>query len=270
MKLSSQLRSTTCLHQQEITAFRHRGGFDGILADPLPSEAIGPAANDDYDTEAVFQPHTPSTGVRRPPHKGTGSWRGALVDAEKREIVLESDRERLTAKVILADPRLASLDDQPAKLRIEVGGTKHNVVPDFRAHRKDGLSVGINVKPHRRRARSGIDRVSEAIEMQHPKFANGMKVITDVHVGRNRADMASLILRARWLVDDRSLTAMRKVVCQTRGIVKVGALVDEVSGVGSINAVIAMIADGELEMIGGDRFGRHTCVRATRHLSRYE
>lgn len=270
MKLSSQLRATTCLHSQDITAFQHRGGYDGILAAPLPWEDVQPANDNGYDTVTPFEPHTPSTGVRRPPHKGTGSWRGARVDGEKREIVLESDQERRVATVALADPRTAKLEDQPARLGIELEGNRHNVVPDFRVIRKDGHSVGLNVKPNSRRARSGIDAVSTAIKAQHPEFADGMKVITEVEVGRNRADIAALILRARWLVDEACLAAMRHVVSQTRGIVTVGSLVDQVPTLGAINAVVAMIADGDLNLIGVGRFGRNSRVRAARHLSHFE
>lgn len=270
MKLSSQLRATTCLYSRDITAFQHRGGYDGILAAPLPWEGGTPVNDNGYDTETPFKPHTPSTGVRRPPHKGTGSWRGARVDGDKREIVLESNLERLVANVALADPRTAKLEDQPARVSIEVDGRRHNVVPDFRVIRTDGRAVGLNVKPSRRRPRSGIDVVSEAIEAQNPGFADGVKVITDVQVGRNRADMAALILRARWFADDDHLDAMRRVVRQTRGIVKVGDLVDQVPGIGSINAVIVMIGDGDLDIVGGEQFGRNSRVRAARHLSRFE
>ena len=234
------------------------------LASPLTGKADDDSAiadtSDRYDR--VWREHVPHTG-RRPPEKGIANFRGVATDADRREIVLESTLEHAAAQVAMADPRLASLKAQVGRVyyRDAQGKERHSTF-DFVAESHGGMSLGIAVKPERKRHSSGIDDTVEAIQDQNPDFTHEVEVWTENMLPRSAEHNAGLVLRSRKMRNEADVAAMRRVVEKTTGAVHIGHLL-RVNGsdARSFTAVVNLIDDGVLMAVQPGRIQPDLKVR---------
>jgi hypothetical protein len=212
--------------------------------------------------DRVWREHVPHIG-RRPPEKGTGNFRGVTTDGDRREIVLESTLEHAAAQIALADPRLATIKAQVGRIyyKDDLGKERHGTF-DFVAKSHGGSTLGIAVKPERKRESSGIDDTVEAVREQHPDFAREIEVWTENNLPRSAEHNAGLILRSRKLRNEDDVAAMRQVVERTVGAVHIGHLLRVIgSDARAFNAAVNLIDDGVLVPVQAGRIQPDLKVR---------
>jgi hypothetical protein len=234
------------------------------------ARALEQAAAQDSREKVWIQPYA-SKASRRPALKSTTSVRGALVNpATNREIVYESTLERDLACILLADPSVEDIHDQPEPVSyIDSNGVVREHTFDFVAHRTDGTRTAVAVKPATKVVSSGIAETLNLIRAQcPPSFADHFAVRTGDHITRDRAADARLILKSRRMCNDGAIAEVKAIASTLRGAVKISDLltVSRNDGHGFM-AVVRLIGDGVLEHVGPGRISYDSAVRPAREFT---
>lgn len=211
------------------------------------SPTAPPADTDEARFTRTWKDHVPHTG-RRPPQKGVANFRGSTIDAEGREIVLESTLEQAAAAILLADRKVARLRSQVGPVHhVDDAGKEKKPVFDFVADGHAGEDLAIAIKPERKRTSSGIDDTIARVRAQRPDFTADTTVWTEAQLSRCAEYNAGLILRSRRLRDDTEIDAMREIAGKTRGAFRLGDLLRSRGGTAdAFAAVVNLIDDGVL------------------------
>lgn len=230
MRTSSRLRLPTTLPirpQLKVLPYDKNGWLnqDGTSAPRSDHSPTAPPVDDDETRFArIWTEHVPHTG-RRPPQKGVANFRGSTVDANGREIVLESTLEQAAAAVALADRKIARLQSQVGPVHhIGKDGKEKRPVFDFLAMGDEGDTLAIAIKPGRKRISSGIDDTIAAVRKQRPDFGDEARVWTEEQLPRFAEHNAGLVLRSRKLRNATDVAAMREVAEKTHGAFALGHL----------------------------------------------
>jgi hypothetical protein len=184
------------------------------------------------------------------------------VDADGREIVLESTLELATARIALAHRGVRRLRSQVGPVPyVRDDGTPHRTIFDFVAE-GDDQSLTIAVKPLRKRNSSGIDATLAAVREQRKDYAGELAVWTEEDVPRFAEHNAGLILRSRRLRNEHDVEAMKKVAASIKGVVVVAQFLSR-SGPDArgLTAAINLIDDGVLIPVEAGRIGPALRVR---------
>ncbi|MEA1653026.1 TnsA endonuclease N-terminal domain-containing protein [Nitrospirillum sp. BR 11164] len=179
-------------------------------------------------------------------------------------IVCESALELECAKILLTDPRVKHVQDQPPSVTyVRPDGTHHRHTFDFLATLTDGQRVAIAVKPAAKIESSGIQKTVALIEQQSKgALADRFIVRTEQHLTRDRAFNASWLLRARRSRNAADVHRMRHTVSGIRGSISMGDLV-RFSGLGARgwDALVHLIDEGTVELVRLVRFSDTALVR---------
>jgi hypothetical protein len=230
-------------------------------SDHSPTEP--PVRHDQDRFDRFWQEHTPHTG-RRPPQRGVANFRGSTVDADGREIVLESTLEQAAATIALADRKIARLQSQVGPVyHVDAEGKEKRPVFDFLAAGPSGRDLAIAVKPSRRRVASGIDDTIALVRKQRPDFGDEVAVWTEHQVPRYAEHNAGLVLRSRKLRNDDDVAELRRIVGNTLGVVHVGHLARHAKCgyARAFTAIVNLIDDGVIEAFDPARIRPELRVR---------
>lgn len=251
---SNRLRLPTTLPfrlRLETMPFDRNGFVDleGATA-PCPHDSMATPAGYDSDRfDRFWQEHTPHTG-RRPPTRGVANFRGSTVDANGREIVLESTLEHAASLIMRADRTVAMVQSQVGPVHYVDGkGKERRPVFDFLATSPCGKDLAIAVKPSRRRASSGIDDTIAMVRQQRPDFGNEVAVWTEDQLPRCAEHNAGLILRSRRLRNEDDVAELRQLAGDAPDAFHVGHLVRlaRCGHARAFTAVVNLIDDGVIK-----------------------
>lgn len=170
----------------------------------------------------VWIPPHASTGLRRPPTRSKGSFRGSRIGADNRELVTESHLESNVSYWLEARRDVIHLRDQwPAVTYVDLEGKRRSHTFDFHVVMADGRRKAVAVKPFEKVDR-GLRQIMMLIRQQGSLdgFADEAVIITENDVAEVDARNARSILRARQLRDDREYRAARADVARMRGTVR--------------------------------------------------
>lgn len=231
--------------------------------DPLPDSPAAPASASAPD-HAWHSP-APSLSSRRLKLRSRGASRVQIVGgAVPTMIVCESDLERKAVYVLLADPDVVELREQPPAIEyIDRQGVKRTHTFDMVVTRRDGSRIAVAVKPSHRAERSGLRATLALIAAQMPRhFADGVQLLTEQQLHRDAVHDALLIHTMRRRPNPAHDEQLRALVAQLAGQATVRSLV-AASGLGShgFGSVVRLIAEGTLAIIGRRRIGYDTVVR---------
>lgn len=217
------------------------------------------------DLGSLWSSPAPTTASRLPPVRSRGISRAAIVDpTSHRVIVCESALELACAQILLTDPRVKHVQDQPPSVTyLRPDGTHHRHTFDFLTMLADGQRVAIAVKPAAKVESSGIQKTVALIERQsNGAFADRFIIRTEQHMTRDRAFNASWLLRARRSRNAADIHRMRHTVAGTRGSISMGDLV-RFSGLGARgwDALVHLVDEGTMELVRLVRFSDAALVR---------
>lgn len=198
-----------------------------------------------------YGPIFDTTASRRPSLKGRNTFRGQLAH-EGRAIIYESLLERDAATVLLADRRVALLEDQPAAVEYrDATGRLHRHTFDFRVTLQNGRKVAVIVKPASKANRPSFrELVANLKRDTPPTFAGAVIVVTDADLHPARVADAALFLSARLIDDPTADAAVMQVIDDLNGSVSIATLRD-LAGFGGrgFGAAIRAIDRGRLEVV---------------------
>ncbi len=163
----------------------------------------------------------------------------------------ESTLENDFMTVALAHPKVELLQEQPKPvIFFDEEGNRRTHTFDFHILFRDGRTRTFDIKPEKRRARSGIEADHRLIRQQHPKYADKIVVRTDRQISRVQVRNSSLILRARTLRDEEAIEELRRHLSSMYGKFRFATLVAlfdcEATG---FNAVLNLIDSQELRPV---------------------
>jgi len=209
--------------------------------------------------------HIPSMASRRPPARSQGHSRGSIIDSEDREHVYESQIERGVAYILAADRRVAAIFDQPQPCRyVTPDGKSHRHTLDYLAVQTDGTRVAIAVKPSRRVEKSRICETLDLIEHQtQGQVADRFLVRTEQHASADRVFNARYIIRARRARNASHVEWVASVAADLKGAITIENLIArcDLPQAYTRNAVVNLIDEGVLELVGNVRIGNTAKVR---------
>lgn len=221
-------------------------------------------ARPDDEVEIFRIPVAPPRGTRNLGVRSKASSRARLVgNAVPTEIRVESGLEYRAANYLLARPDMADLQEQPEAIGYyDDDGVEHQHTFDFKATLKSGVRILIEVKPDEVAARIGLKRLLRTIARQVPKgTADRVLHLGEGFLTRRVLRNAQLVRSVR---RDRECSAdpvVRSVANSLVGCVKVGDIV-RASGLEGLafRAVVRMIGEGELRIVGNGRIDYATAV----------
>ena len=193
--------------------------------------------------------------------------RGSTVDhAENRVKVSESTLESRYLDIVLADRRVARVQDQPpAVTYVTPDGRIARHTFDYLVEKVDGKRIACAVRPRSLVEKSGIEEILDLIRAQSlVGFADRAVLITEREASRRLAHNAQEILRARQMRNQRDVDALAAIASGLRGEVRLFDLVQS-SGLGARgrNAVVCLIDEGVLELVARTRIGWGAMLRRT-------
>ena len=230
---------------------------------PLSHSPAAPASAPPPDH--AWHPPAPSLSSRRLKLRSRGASRVQIVGgAVPTMIVCESDLERKAVYVLLADPDVIELREQPpAVAYVDQQGVKRTHTFDMVVTRRDGSRIAVAVKPSCRAERSGLRATLALIAAQMPRhFADGVQLLTERQLHRDAVHDALLIHTMRRRPNPVHDEQLRALVAGLSGRTTVRSLV-AASGLGAhgFGSVVRLIAAGTLAIIGRPRIGYDTVVR---------
>lgn len=245
-----------------------RAGFDEASIDNHTDETrflASPHIIQEIDGDTAWFPPSPSIGSRRPPLRSRGSTRGSLVDENsQRELVFESRLERGLAEILRVRRDVHQIYDQPPPVtyRNDQGQTRTHTF-DFLVVTEDGRRQAIAVKPEAKIESSGIREVLTRIETQvGTGFADDYLLRTERHITRDRVFNAQLISRSRRSRDSSDIAAIREIVDDLPGSVRIANIVGHSKlGARGFTALVCLIDDAWIEPVGTGRIDYITSVR---------
>lgn len=177
------------------------------------------------DSSRIWIPPRPSTGVRQPRKQSKGSFHGAAVGADNRELLSESDLERKVALWLESRHDVVRVRDQWPAVPYYVDGKRHVHTFDFHVEMANGSCRAVPVRPAAQV--KSLLPVLRLIVKQGTlaAFAESISLVTDNDVTEDVASNASNIVRARKVRDDRELHAARADVSGIYGSVRFNDLV---------------------------------------------
>ncbi|MBA8878293.1 TnsA endonuclease N-terminal domain-containing protein [Phyllobacterium myrsinacearum] len=228
-------------------------------------EAIAPGAPREGQ---LWLPPSASLSTRAIKFRGLSSFRGAMVNPkDHREMHYESTLERDTAYILLANPDITDIRDQPPKVHFFDRSSKpHSHTFDFDFRLKTGERMAIAVKLESQVERSGILETLALIREQRPKgCADYVELRTERLITRIRARNARMIVRAINNRVERNVDAVRDAFSRCAGAIRISDLIEVSVPAGpGFMAILCLIADGIIEQVGNDNlsYDSFVCQRA--------
>lgn len=247
--------------------FSGRFVIPGVTPDDHPGLTYAEAEG---RSDVAWVPPRLSTASRNISLKSMRSVRGHLVDAARNQVLMfESVLEFLFANMLMAQPDIVRIEDQPHELKFEMDGEKHGHTFDFRLTASNGFKGAYAVKPSDHLERDQTMRKMKALSVAHiPRFADEMRVVTERQVTRDKGWNAFDINEARRM---RVQVECDNVLELLRGIgsrIEIWRLQEKMGDESSVwNAILCLQFDGLVEIATpGIRFTDAATVRAvTRH-----
>ncbi len=155
---------------------------------------------DDFDNEGPYTPPKHSRATRMFAARSKSSARGFLTAKLKsetalRQIIFESDLERKTLLVLLAQKTVVNIWDQPPRIEYQdpQGRSKHHVF-DYLALLENGAKLAVAVKPAALVERHRFDQTFELIRNQMPaRFADEAVLVTEQSYSQAEVRNAELL-----------------------------------------------------------------------------
>lgn len=170
---------------------------------------------------------------------------------KNREITYESGHERDAAYLLIADPDIEDIIEQPpAVTYVDADGVVRGHTFDFAVKRTNTEIDAIAVKTASDVERSGIVQTVSHIRAQSSApWATRVHVRTGMHMSRAAADNARLIVDALRWKDADDVDAVRSYARRLVGSVSIKALTEAtISGPPGMQAVLCLLAEGFLEL----------------------
>lgn len=221
-------------------------------------------------SDVAWVPPRLSTASRNISLKSMRSVRGHLVDAARNQVLMfESVLEFLFANMLMAQPRVARIEDQPPELKFELDGVKHGHTFDFRMTAADGFRGAYAVKPCEHLERDQTMRKIRALSALHtPKFADEMRVVSEKQITRDKGWNAFDINEARRMRVQVECDNVLELLRSIGSRIEIWRLQDKMGDESSVwNALLCLEFDGLVDIsTPGIRFTDAATVRAvTRH-----
>jgi hypothetical protein len=216
------------------------------------------------DDEPWTQP-VETTATRKLTTPSRGHSRGFVMDPiSDRQLVFESMLECSLAQILVADRRVAMIEDQPAAVSyLDDDGRLRRHTFDFRVTTRTGKRIAIAVKPSRRVERSGLPRILQQIQMQTGNaFADHFLIRTEKLLTANRRFNADFVIRSLRARNDGDVETVRAIVRSLNGTIEMRDVVG-MSGLGArgLCAIACLVYEGVLEIQGTERIGPYCPVR---------
>ena len=193
------------------------------------------------------------------------SFRGVLVNPRtNREIMFESKLERDAIYILMANPDVAEIREQPAAVTyVDADGVTRSHTFDLEARTHTGIRHSIAVKYESQVETSGIVEVVRLIDAQRPAGCGDfVHLRTDRHITEVRADNARLIMRAYRFRVQTNVDQMREFVRSLNGAATISSILRaSIPGSDGYLALLCLIAKGDLIAIGDKSLSMMTLVR---------
>ncbi|MFK0382442.1 hypothetical protein [Agrobacterium sp. NPDC090273] len=137
-------------------------------------------------TDVVWEAPRRSTASRTPAKKSMRSVRGSMIDINRNQVlVFESVLEAFLAHMLVANPDIALVEDQPSPLPYRFEGEWHEHTLDYRATSRNGWREGYIVKPASQLGPDQTLAKAMAIAKQNvPKAADNIIVLSELNITR--------------------------------------------------------------------------------------
>lgn len=245
-----------------------RRGIDSRAPDCYPATTTYLAPTEHIPDDAPWTQPVETVATRKLTAPSRGHSRGFVMDPiNDRQLVFESMLECSLAQILVADRRVAKIEDQPAAVSyLDDRGRLRRHTFDFRVTTRIGKRLAIAVKPSARVDRSGLPRILQQIEMQTGNaFADHFLIRTEEILTSNRRFNADFVIRSLRARNDDDVEAVRTIARSLNGAVEVRDVV-ALSGLGArgLCAVACLIYEGVLQIAGTYRIGPYCPVRFVR------
>lgn len=175
----------------------------------------------------------------------------------------ESIGEFKLLKVVAADPRVATFQEQPDGVTYQDGSSERRHVADVLVETRDGRRIALDYRPERRAA--PVRRVTRLLNERRPGDVDAWVHVGDAKLPRDLVRRADLILTVRRdgpRADDAAVARMRAVVDRPMSVDDAVAR----SGLGGLGfrAMVHLIDIGILRISGGYRIDYGETVEPVR------
>lgn len=212
----------------------------------------------------LFYPPRPSRGTRGPFRPNRGSSRARIVGGTvPTEMRMESGLEKKAAYVLLADPEVVDIREQPPAIDyVEADGTPVSYTWDAIVSLRSGTRILVAIKPETIALKTGLrERIARFAAQTPRSVADKAVLITGEKLPRDLVHDAMLIQSVRRDPDRSADVTVRTFVAGLAGTVTVATIV-AATGLGALGfrATVRLVADGTLAVVGGGRIGYGTRV----------
>ncbi len=212
----------------------------------------------------LFHPPRPSRGTRGPFRPNRGSSRARIVGGHvPTEMRMESGLEKKAAYVLLADPDVVDIQEQPPAIGyVEADGTPVRYTWDALVTLRSGTRILVAIKPEKIAQKTGLREQVQRFAAQTPRsVADKAVLITGEKLPRDLVHDAMLIHSVRRDPDRSADVTVQAFVAGLAGTVAVSTIV-AATGLGALafRATVRLVADGTLAVVGGNRLGYATRV----------
>lgn len=200
----------------------------------------------------IWVPPSRSLATRKISMRSKASCRGTLINVRtRREIHFESILERDAYYIMMADPQVTLIHDQPPPVEYEAANGKlRQHWFDTLIERRNGLRIAIDIKPKGMVEKSGILEVHQRILLQKRHFgAHVIALRTQQQISRPRAKNAQYIV---WGLSNSTLSdrAIARLALENiGGRATIGEVVLQCGGTPIFRAaVVALLGTGEAKV----------------------
>lgn len=211
--------------------------------------------------DKIWQEPAMSKATRRPALRSRSSVRGYVVHPRTgREIVYESTLERDLAYMLIADPHVRSIQEQPAPVfYIDDAGVRRSHTFDFRVELTDESHRSLAVRPAART--TDLERTLELIRDQSPRHGDRVELITGDHITQRRAHDARLITWALRQRNDDEVLALAALAADMRGAATIATFISSrPNEPAAFIAALCLIADGKLRRADTNHLTRSSLI----------
>lgn len=214
----------------------------------------------------AWTPTLPSRASRRPPARSRGSARGAIYDHRRNlELVFESELERKTAYLLLANPDVIDIRDQPPAIEYkDKNGERRRHIFDFLVTFGDSRKLAIAVKPYAKAHSKNFAETLGAIAGQLPRdFADAVALVTERDLPRQDCKNAALLHSvAREHARDEDAENAVYIALSAQSETTIGAIVGVTGLKGrAYRALLRLIADGTVILLDRRPLDYHSHIR---------
>lgn len=206
----------------------------------------------------------PSVAARKVSRGAKGHFSGSLIvgDDEGRVMEVESHTELLVALVMLARHDVVALENQVPFRWIDPDGNERTHFFDFRVTFRDGGRIALIVKNRKKlKDAKALETASRIAGQVTSVFADRVCLVTDEDLDSVEVYNAELIYSVRD-TDPEADAAVRRVVADTAGAVRVGDLVDATGLRGrGFRAVVRLIRSREMQLVRHERIDYDALLR---------